>query len=105
MTEGEEQAHADRVLKAKESELDAWEQFKVYSPVTSGTQTKDALDTRWALTRKEAGGKQPKKARLAAKGKQEQDLRRGNRGIAGCVSRRSSHLQLISMEAQKKWEI
>ena len=36
---------------------------------------------------------------------QDPDLRLGNEDIAGCVSRRSSHLQLISLEAPTKWPL
>ena len=45
----------------------------------------------------EAEGKQMERARLAAKGYQEPDLKDGNVDIAGFVSRRSSHLQLIPL--------
>ena len=39
------------------------------------------------------------------KGYQAPDLRMGNVDIAGCVSRRSSHLQLISLGALRKWPL
>ena len=42
------------------------------------------------------------KARLVAKGYQDPDPRGGNVDIAGCVSRRSAHLQLRSLGALKK---
>ena len=79
--------------------MDAWEHFRVLSPKKSGTQSKDLVDARWVLTRKEVDGEKTAKARLVAKGYQDPDLRKGNVVIAGCVSRRSPHLQLISLEA------
>ena len=78
-------------------ELDEWTQFKVYSPVQMGTRNGDVVDTRWVLTREEADGKKTVKARLVAKGYKGPELRDGNVDIAGCVSRRSSHSQLISL--------
>ena len=45
------------------------------------------------------------KARLVAKGSQDPDIRDGNDDIAGCASRCSSHLQLISVDAPKGWKI
>ena len=57
------------------------------------------------LTCKEANGKKTENARLVAKGYQDSDLRDGHAEIAGCVSRRSPHLQLISLSAVKKWKI
>ena len=57
------------------------------------------------LTRREEKGKKTVEARLAAKGYRDPDLRNGNVGIAGCVSRRSSHLQRISLGDLKKWAI
>ena len=43
------------------------------------------------------------KARLAANGYRDPDLRTGNVDTAGCASRRSSHLRLISLGALEKW--
>ena len=63
------------------------------------------LDTRWALTLKEADCVKTVKARLVAEGYQDPVLRDGAVGIAGYVSRSSSHLQSISLAALKKWLI
>ena len=82
-------------MTANDREVDAWEQFEVYSPAQMGTQGKDVVDTRWAPTRKEVNGKKTAKARSVAHGRQDPDLRDGNVEIAGCVSPRSSHLQLL----------
>ena len=57
------------------------------------------------LTWKEVDGQKTAKARLAVKGYQEPDLRMGNVDIACCVSRRSSHLQLISLGASERWAL
>ena len=62
-----------------------------------GTRPKDLVDTRWVLTWKKVDGAKKVKARTVAK-----DLRNGNVDIAGCVSRRSSHLRLVSLGALKK---
>ena len=68
----------------------------------AGTQATDVVDTRWVLTRMEAGGKKTLKARLAAKGYQDPDLKDGNVVIGRCVIGRSAHLQLTSLGALKK---
>ena len=41
MTLVEERVRADLVRMAKEKELEAWEPFKVFSPMKMGTQFKD----------------------------------------------------------------
>ena len=96
---------ADPARKAKETELEAWEQFKDSPPVVMGAKPKEMVDTRWMLTWKEVAGVITAKARLAAKGHQAPDLCNDNVDIAGCVIRRLSHLQLISLGALKKWPI
>ena len=78
--------------KAKERELDAWKQSKIPSPVIAGAQTKEVVDTRWALTWKAAEGKETAMAHPVAKGYQDPDLRDGNVAIAGRVSWRSSYM-------------
>ena len=96
---------ADLVKLAKGKEMDARKQFKVYSPVQIGTQTKDVVDTRWVLTWKETDGNRTDKARLVAKGYQGPDLRDGNRANAAWVSGVPSHSQLISLSAVEPREI
>ena len=44
-------------------------------------------------------------ARLVARGYQDPDLREGLVDTSGCVSLRSSPLQVISLCAIKKWEL
>ena len=80
-------AHADVALKAKVKELEKWE------------QSKDSVDTRWVLTWKGVDGMKTAKAGFVAQGYQDPDLREGNMDIAGCASRMSSQLQLISLMA------
>ena len=86
-------------------ELETWGQFKGFAPVKIGAQSKDLADTQWVLTCKETDGAKPAKARLVAKGCQDPDLRGGNVDIAGCVGRRSSRLQLLSLGALRRWPI
>ena len=76
--------------------MGAWRQFKVCPPVQMGSQTKDVVDTRRALTRKEAGSKKTVKARSLVKGYQGPDLKDGSVDIAGCVGRGWVNVQLIS---------
>ena len=97
LTESEESAHAGHVLMASVGELGAREQFKGFSLVRMGAESRDLVDTRWVLTWKGADGVKTAKARLVAKGYQDPDLRGGNVDFAGCVGRRSSHLRLISL--------
>ena len=58
---------------------------------------------RWVLAWKEVDGEKTAKARLAASGYQDPDLRMGNVDVAGCVSRRSSQLQATSLGALMQW--
>ena len=50
LTEVEERVRAELARKAKGRELEAWGQVKISSPVESGTQSEEMVDTRWALT-------------------------------------------------------
>ena len=63
LTEGGERLHADLARQAKEQELDAWNQFKFFSPVKKDPQSKDVVDTRWVLTWKEVEGAKTAKSR------------------------------------------
>ena len=83
LTESEGRTFSDLVNKAKVRELGAREPFRVFSPAQPGTQSKDLVDTRWVLTRKEVEGEKTVKARKVAKGYQDADLRMGNVDIAG----------------------
>ena len=105
LTEERERTRVDLVRKADEKGLDVWKHVKVFPPVKMGSQSKDVADTRWALTWGVVEGAKTVRARLVAKGDQGPDLRNGNLDIAGCVSRRWPHIQLISLGALKKWAI
>ena len=52
-----------------------------------------------------ADGIKKGKARLVAKGFQDPDLAEGLVDTSGCVSLRSSHLQVASLSALNKWKI
>ena len=105
MAEDEERAFGDLVYKAKVRELKAREQVEVSSQEKMRTQPNDLVETRWVLTWKEVDGWKAAESRLVAGNYQDPDLRDGNVDIAGCVSRRSPHLQLISLCALKKWPL
>ena len=52
-----------------------------------------------------ANGRKCVKARLVAKGPQDPDSREGLANTSGCVSLRSSHLQVVSLSAVREWEL
>ena len=57
------------------------------------------------MTWKMVDGKECVKARLAAKGFQDPDSKEGLVDTTGCVSLRSSRLQVISLSAIQKWNL
>ena len=105
LTEGGKRTFSDLVKTPKARELEAWEHFRVFSLVQLDTQQIDRVDTRRVLTWNQVDGVKNVNARLAAKGFQDPDLRMGNVDIAGSMSRRSSHLQVISLGAPKEWPL
>ena len=66
MAEEAERVHADLARKAKDRELHARKQFKVFSAVEMSSQSKDIVNTRWELTWQEVEGSKTVKARFAA---------------------------------------
>ena len=62
-------------------------------------------DARWVLTWKFFEEQKTVKARLVARGFQYPDLADGLADTSSCVSMRSSHLQVISLGALKKWTL
>ena len=50
-------------------------------------------------------GKKRVKARHVAKGSQDPDPGDGLVDSSGCVSSRSSHLQLVPLSAMRKWKL
>ena len=67
--------------------------------------TKGVVVTRWVLAWGEVGCGKAEKARLAAKSYRDPDPRDSNVDFAGCVSRMSSHLKLISLGASQEWKL
>ena len=105
LTPDEELQCPEMVQDGKERELNAWKQFNVFSSVDDGSVTKKIIDSRWVLTWKMVDGVKKVKARLVAKGFQDPDLTEGLVDTSGCVSLRSSHLQVISLSALQKWKL
>ena len=102
---GEERFYEKDMLAARARELDAWSQFKVYSPMEPGECDEEVVGTRWVLTWKVADGVKTVKACLVAKGYQDPDLEDGLVGTSGCVSLRPSHLQVFSLAALRGWRL
>ena len=105
IAESEERTFSDLARKARVRELEEWGHFRGFSPAQTGNQSKDLTDARCVLTWNEGEGEETVKARLVATEYQDPDLRMGNVDIAGCVSRRSSNLPVISLEVPKKWPL
>ena len=101
LAEAEDRAHADTAQRAEVGKLEAREQFKASSPVNMGAQSTNLVDTTRMLSWKGVDGAKTVKTLLVEKGYQDPDLHTGNVDIAGCVSRKSSHWQLISLGALK----
>ena len=95
----------DLTRMAKRRGLAAWGQIKVFPPAIMGTQSQEMVNTRLALSWKKVAGVKTVKARSVATGNQDPGPRTGNVDIAGCVSQRSSRLQLISPAALQKWPL
>ena len=64
---------------------------------------KDVAGARWVLTWKVVDGVKTVKARLAAEGRQDPDLKDGLVETSGCVSMQASHLQVVSLAALRGW--
>ena len=60
------------VLQAQNDELDKWQQYNVYDEVDDDGQF--AISTRWVLTEKQVNGTQRVKARLVARGFEEENI-------------------------------
>ena len=87
------------VHAAETREVDARSQFKVYSFMELGECDRDVVGTRWVLTWKVADGVKTVRARLLATGYRGPDLKDGLVETSGCVSLRSSRLQVVSLSA------
>ena len=95
---------ADLVREGKLRGLGDWGEFDVYAQRDARHVPKKAAQTRRVLTWEMADGKECVKARLVATGFRDPDLREGIVDTSGCVCPRSSHLQVISISAIKKWK-
>ena len=102
---GGEEQRAELVRATKIQELDSWKKFDVREPRRASHVSKQKVETRRVITWKTADGRKCVQARLVAKGDQDPDLREGSADTSGCASLRSSHLQVISLRAIKKWEL
>ena len=80
-------------------------QVSGFLPGFSWEVGKEVVETRWVLTWKDLEGKRTVKARLVARGFQDPDLAAVLADTSSCVSLRSSHLQVISLSALKKWKL
>ena len=91
--------YADQVREGELRELAAWEKFDVYARRNACNASREIAQIRWVLTWKTVDGEKCVKARLAARGFQDPDLREGLVDTSCCISLRSSHSQVISLNA------
>ena len=84
---------------------DTAEKFKLFKPVTDSALSTSVADTRRVLTWNMARGQEDAKDCLAAKVYQDPDLKDGSVEVSGCASLRSSHLQIIPLDAREKWKL
>ena len=96
--------HAYLVRGAKVMQLDAPKHFRVFGTSKVGDISKAVVNTRWLLAWKMADGQKCVKARQAAGGFRDPDLKDGNVDASGCVSLPPSHLLVISLGALKTWK-
>ena len=98
----EEDKHVDLANAGKQRELAAWGKFEVVAPRTACHSQQQIIQTRWAITWNMADGGKCAKARLVAKGFLDPGLREGLVDTSGCLSLRSSHLQVVSLSATRQ---
>ena len=96
-----EKSAVDRYAKAKVLELDNWNSHDVFEEVPDYGQK--ALTTCWVCTSKTVGSKTGFKARLVARGFEEQNLTEIERDSPTC-SRESQRL-VLAIVAIKSWKI
>ena len=101
----EEEQHAELVPAANIKELKAWEKFDVCEALKADNPSRQIAQTRWVLTWKMVDAQNSVEARLVAQGYQDPDLQDGSVDTSGCVTLRSSHLQVISLCAIKTWKM
>ena len=95
-SEEERAVHAELAREAKGGEAEKWKSYEILKLLMAGDVGKSAVGARWVLTWIMVEGVTTVKARPAAKGFQDPDLKAGVLDTSGCVSLRSSHLQVIS---------
>ena len=95
----EEAARADSEEAGKLRELEAWRKIDVFPPDAACKVQKQIAQTRRVLTWEMAEGEKRVKAQLVAKRSQNPDLKEGLADTSGCLSLRSSHLQVIPLSA------
>ena len=100
-----EAMHADLAEARKQRKLAAWGEFDDISPQNACHVQKQIIQSRWVLTRTMVEGKKCVKARLVAEGFQDPDQKEGLVDTSGCVSLRSSHLQVVSLSAIRRWKL
>ena len=89
--------YAELVKAAKIEEPGARREFGVFERRRDGNVSKQIARTRWVSTWRMVDGRKSVKARLAAKGYEDPDIREGIVDTSGCVSIRSPHLRVISL--------
>ena len=94
--------HADLVTAGRSRGRANWEKLDVFSSSEDGDAPMQIVQTRRVLTWGMADGAKCVKARLVAKGFQDPDLKEGLADTSGCVSLRSSRLQVVSHSAMRK---
>ena len=95
-----EKSAVDQYAKAKALELDNWNRHDVFEEVLDYGQK---ASTRWVCTSKTVGSKNDLKARLVARGFEEQNLTEIERDSPAC-SRESLRL-VLAIVAIKSWKI
>ena len=98
----EEKLYGASVKAPKEREPAAWKRFKILEPVIVANPSKVTVDARWVAPWMVAEGKEDVKAPCVAHGYQDPDLENGMAEAPGCLSLRSSHLQVVSLVALRK---
>ena len=101
----EEKLHSDLAQEGKLRELAAWKKSDAYTKRNEMNTSKQIAQTRWVLSWKMVARVERAMARPAAKGFQGPELKAGLVDVSGCVSLRSSHLQVVPISALQKWKL
>ena len=101
----EERQHAELVQAAKIKERDALGAFGVFESRKDDNISKKTAWVRWVLTSKMMDGRRRVEARFVPKDYEDPALQERTVDTSGCVSLGSSHLQVTSLRAVKKWKL